>query len=457
MASNDPTFQRGNAILEAAWELAKEPGFTSASDIPDDMRAAISQVMRTSSQLAQRYALPSQLLIKATLPSSDSRSLKGLAGGGGPLSARTFARKTVASHKGISSRLGASEDPYVSNPLRQARISDDMALGAAGATWASLVHVLDFAEAHPDLAETLLALSLAPIQEWEWAAPATPMASSPPASDMEALRAVTSLSEDVLLDIVGVLESEQPQVVFTGPPGTSKTHTALAIASYLVGDAHRVVQLHASYGYEEFVEGLRAVATDSGGFKFAIERGVVRRISEELADGQRYVLIIDEMNRANLPRVLGEMLFAIERRNQPVDLMYTHGFKLSPGLAFIGTMNTADRSIRTLDAAIRRRFQFFDFAPSPAVLAAFYEGRVNEVNDLVDGFVALNAALTALVDRHHTIGHTFFMDAKGMTAARLRQVWDRQVQPLLEDYLFDQPEELMPLTAGRFWPSTLGQ
>ena len=161
------------------------------------------------------------------------------------------------------------------------------------------------------------------------------------------------------------------------------------------------------------------------------------------------------MNRANLPRVLGELLYALERRGEPVDLMYTPRFRLPRALAFIGTMNTADRSIRSIDAAVRRRFEIFDFPPRSSVLRQYYsEGEYeNEIGDLVEGFEELNHELSRFLDRHHTVGHAFFMDNRGMTTTRLRQVWDRKVFPLVEEYLFDQPDVLEGFRLERFWPS----
>ena len=126
------------------------------------------------------------------------------------------------------------------------------------------------------------------------------------------------VDQDLLLDIIDVLQSDKPQVILAGPPGTSKTHVAVAIANYLTtGDEtrYRVVQFHPSYGYEEFVEGLRPTVVD-GALQFQVMAGAVRGISETPGDGSR-VPVLDEMNHANLPRVLGELLYAIERRGGP--------------------------------------------------------------------------------------------------------------------------------------------
>jgi 5-methylcytosine-specific restriction enzyme B len=117
-------------------------------------------------------------------------------------------------------------------------------------------------------------------------------------------------------------------------------------------------------------------------------------------------------------------------------------------------MNTADRSIRSIDVALRRRFEIFECVPDPEVLERFYAlGRgENYVTDLVAGFTALNEALTAGLDRHHTIGQSFFM-ADEMSKDRLARVWNRQIYPLIEEYLFDQPDLAAEYSLFKFWPS----
>src|SRR5690348_4367346 len=144
---------------------------------------------------------------------------------------------------------------------------------------------------------------------------------------------------------------------------------------------------------------------------------------------------MDEMNRANLPRVLGELMYLLEYRDEAVALQYSPSFTLPHDLRFIGTMNTADRSIRSIDIALRRRFDVFECPPEVGILECFYRrpGRENEVSDLLDRFVEMNSKLQALLDRHHTIGHSFFM-ADRMTPQRLETVWRRKIIPLLEKY-----------------------
>jgi len=151
-------------------------------------------------------------------------------------------------------------------------------------------------------------------------------------------------------------------------------------------------------------------------------------------EGPDHFLIIDEMNRANLPRVLGELLYLFEYRKERIDLPYTPDFMLPEHFRIIGTMNTADRSIRSIDVALRRRFDVFDCPPDAGILFRYYErpGHTSSVNGLIPGFEALNKKLTIDNDPHHTIGHTFFMNPE-FTPAKLRLLWRRKLQPLIAE------------------------
>jgi 5-methylcytosine-specific restriction endonuclease McrBC GTP-binding regulatory subunit McrB len=246
--------------------------------------------------------------------------------------------------------------------------------------------------------------------------------------------------------------------VLAGPPGTGKTWVAQLLAQYLTQGQpkrQRLVQLHPSYSYEAFMEGLRPVV-ERGAVQFKPVDGVVPAFVKDIENSDDpHVLVIDEMNRANLPKVLGELMYLFEYRNQLIDLPYTKAFRLPPNLWFIGTMNTADRSIRAIDIALRRRFDIFECPPDLEALQRYYETHENRIQSLFEGLGTLNAELTIALDRHHTIGHTFFM-APMMTSEVLLNVWRHKIGPLLEEYFFDQPDEAAKMDPARFWPE-LGQ
>lgn len=273
--------------------------------------------------------------------------------------------------------------------------------------------------------------------------------------DLEWLLKETLWQREPLEELIHAARETSPQIVLAGPPGTGKTWVAQALVKHLTGGSplgYEIVQFHPSYGYEEFIEGIRPTVSDSGHIEFERVDGIVLKIVKSLSDvGGDFYLIIDEMNRANLSRVFGELMYLFEYRDQPINLRYTPAFELPENLKFIGTMNTADRSIRSIDIALRRRFDVFECAPDRGILERYYQDRTNEVAGLFDGFDALNAELERRLDRHHTIGQTFFMRKEGMTAQWLRQVWARKLGPLIEEYFFDQPDVVEQFTPQAFW------
>ena len=175
------------------------------------------------------------------------------------------------------------------------------------------------------------------------------------------------------MDHIERLLDIKPQLIFYGPPGTGKTHVARALARLLAdGREPTFVQFHASYAYEDFIEGYRPIITEGGAPGFQCQPGPLLQAVEK-AQNEKHVLIIDEINRANLPRVFGELFFALEYRDQPVQLQYHRSgsipFTLPKNLIILGTMNTADRGIAQIDAALRRRFHFFPLFPLDSPIA----------------------------------------------------------------------------------------
>ncbi|MCC3266907.1 McrB family protein [Arthrobacter gengyunqii] len=253
------------------------------------------------------------------------------------------------------------------------------------------------------------------------------------------------MGKDDLQEVIDLLQTRN-QIVFYGPPGTGKTFLARKLARYLVGEEHTnhvtTVQFHPSYAYEDFFEGYRPVKGTDGQVAFDLVSGPLRRIAGAAAAerDKPFFLIIDEMNRGNLAKVFGELYFLLEYRDQSIDLQYNseEKFVLPPNLFIIGTMNTADRSIAMVDAAIRRRFAFVELHPQEGMTSGLLDrflagtGQDRRPALLLDG---LNQEI-ALEDRDLMIGPSYFMKPDSLSTAGLNQIWKYELLPLLEEHYY---------------------
>jgi uncharacterized protein (DUF2461 family) len=271
----------------------------------------------------------------------------------------------------------------------------------------------------------------------------------------------TFLDQDFLED-VQLLMHDKKQIIFYGPPGTGKTWVGQRFAQYWVDQAEdlggevQIIQFHPSYAYEEFVEGIRpqSIKTQEGRqeLSYPVKKGLFWRFCDlaRTHPRRRYVLIIDEVNRGELPRILGELLYLLEYRRESVVLPYSgEPFGIPANMYLIGTMNTADRSIALVDHALRRRFHFIQMRPSPNTLSAYFQS-------IGDPAMAWTAELLDLLNRqldrdgiewHLHIGHSHFM-RKDLDEAHIRLVWKHSVMPTLEEYFYRQPERLQSYQLG---------
>jgi hypothetical protein len=236
------------------------------------------------------------------------------------------------------------------------------------------------------------------------------------------------------------LLAEKRQIVFYGPPGTGKTYVALELAKHITADGgeFRTVQFHPSYSYEDFFEGYRPITVD-GEARFALMPGPLRQMARAAHDDPMhpYVLIIDEINRGNIPKIFGELLFLLEYRSEVIRPQYspTSAFSLPANLFLIGTMNTADRSIALVDAALRRRFYFKAFLPTEEPVASVL-GNWLAANELADEPAQLLGELNREIGQQEvSIGPAYFMTADG-SAPDLDRVWRYAILPLLEEYYY---------------------
>jgi 5-methylcytosine-specific restriction protein B len=206
------------------------------------------------------------------------------------------------------------------------------------------------------------------------------------------------------------------------------------------------VTFHPSYTYEDFVEGYKPVSSGTGQLDLQLVDGVFKRVcrAAQAKPEQPFLLLIDEINRGNMPKILGELITLIELDKRGLSVVLPQSretFSIPPNVFLLGTMNTADRSIRLLDSALRRRFAFIELMPDTSLLEGARVGGL----ELAAFLGELNRRIARVEGREKQIGHSFLMDGDqpiaeaSLFAARFRH----EILPLLQEYAFEDYRELV--------------
>ncbi|WP_324279203.1 McrB family protein [Fusobacterium polymorphum] len=260
--------------------------------------------------------------------------------------------------------------------------------------------------------------------------------------------------------------------ILYGPPGTGKTYNSMFYSvgivekdksifdmksndedilkkfkEYKDKDFIKFITFHQSYGYEDFIEGIRPYLDDkSKDLKYILHSGIFKDICNKAKSDKEnnYVLIIDEINRGNISKIFGELISLIEtskrggnKEELEVILPYSkESFTIPKNLYILGTMNTADRSIALLDIALRRRFNFIEMMPKYDLLKDI---KINNI-DLTLLLSTINERIEILLDREHTIGHSYFLNISSFED--LVGVFKNSIIPLLIEYFYDDFEKI---------------
>jgi 5-methylcytosine-specific restriction protein B len=265
------------------------------------------------------------------------------------------------------------------------------------------------------------------------------------------------------------------QIILYGPPGTGKTFTARRFSvwwllmrngapetSWVLGDDAELasqerqlstipgvdyaqltrVTFHPSYSYEDFVEGYKPRPTENrGGLELELRDGAFKLVCQAAAANPEtaYLLLIDEINRGNIPKIFGELITLLERDKRGLSVLLPYSgesFCVPANVYVVATMNTADRSIRLLDAALRRRFSFLEVPPKPELLAGAMVGNLP-----LDAFLlGLNDRIAHDVGAEKQVGHSFFLGPDGSPISSVEEFFPRftrEVLPLLQEYAYE--------------------
>ena len=272
---------------------------------------------------------------------------------------------------------------------------------------------------------------------------------------------------ETILKVAQILKTKK-NIILQGAPGTGKTYSTAAVALATIGvdisnlsreeimleyekrkKARQIgfVTFHQSFDYEDFIEGLKPEIV-KGSVTYKIEDGIFKRICDDarkVIDKSNFVLIIDEINRGNISKIFGELITLIEADKREgtnnrltVTLPYSkEEFSVPDNLHIIGTMNTTDRSVGSIDYAVRRRFAFYTIPSQWSVVDAFYgndEEQKQKAKALFDAVWYFLEKTKVDMDMDDLmVGHSYFMASDG----ELPLKWEYEIYPLLNEYYKD--------------------
>lgn len=239
-------------------------------------------------------------------------------------------------------------------------------------------------------------------------------------------------------------------IIFTGPPGTSKSYSAHRIGVKLAGGPSRIhfVQFHPSYQYEDFMQGFVPKPTGDG-FQLVAKHFVQLCRDAEAEPDKTFVLVIDELSRGDPGRIFGEALTYVEKSKRGMHFELASGelFRVPENVVILATMNPLDRGVDEVDAAFERRFAKIPMDPDRDILREMLttNGVPEPLRNRIVGFFD-KANGYARTNPHGSIGHTYFRDVTD--AETLQNAWDHQLRFLIEKAYRLDPETAEDLTGG---------
>ncbi len=304
-------------------------------------------------------------------------------------------------------------------------------------------------------------------------------------SELSKLISIIMVNNQDIKNIRDLAETGNKAIILWGPPGTGKTYQAMELVKDMLdipdkddreesetemkkyrfpkidsSGSFDVVQFHPNYSYEDFVGGI-SPKLNGETLNYFLKVGRFKKFCDEASKdenkGKKFIFIIDEINRADLSAVFGELLYALEYRDKPVSIPnFKEQFVIPSNVYIIGTMNNVDKSLVSFDLALRRRFGFFKVMPNLNLLESLLADLIDEdkLSEYIKRCKELNEKILNKnefgLGEDYQIGHAYFLKIKDflpktkpadLTTFELEKLWAYHIEPLLEEYLGNKIED----------------